>query len=101
MGAVENLGLVICPIATGAMREASGSYDCCMLLFAGFNVGAFVVALALRIVDGRKGGRLNMGLKELNQFDLEKKLHMTRYRYRYSEIIDCEEDHHHQVATTA
>ena len=60
---VQNVGLCLVPLLIGKLRVATNGYLVPMIVFASFGVLAFILSLALKVEDRRKG----YGLEEPNK----------------------------------
>ena len=61
---VQNIGLCLVPLLIGKLREATGAYFVPELVFASFGVIAFVLAIALKAEDVKKGYGLELPNKK-------------------------------------
>ena len=61
---VQNIGLCLVPLLIGKLRVATDSYVVPMIVFASFGVLAFLLSLALKIEDKRKGYGLELPNKK-------------------------------------
>lgn len=61
---VQNIGLCLVPLLIGKLREATGAYFVPELVFASFGVVAFVLAIALKAEDVKKGYGLELPNKK-------------------------------------
>ncbi|OQX83421.1 MFS transporter [candidate division KSB1 bacterium 4484_87] len=55
---IQNIGLFTFPLAVGAIRDATGSYNPAMIMFAGLGVLGFIFAIWLKFLEGKAGGYL-------------------------------------------
>ena len=61
---VQNVGLCLVPLLIGKLRVATNGYLVPMIVFASFGVLAFVLSLALKVEDKRKGYGLELPNKK-------------------------------------
>jgi predicted MFS family arabinose efflux permease len=61
---VQNIGLCLVPLLIGKLRVATNGYLVPMIVFASFGVLAFLLSLALKIEDKRKGYGLELPNKK-------------------------------------
>ena len=61
---VQNIGLCLVPLLIGKLRVATNSYVVPMIVFASFGVLAFLLSLALKVEDKRKGYGLELPNKK-------------------------------------
>ncbi|MBQ4509030.1 MAG: MFS transporter [Paludibacteraceae bacterium] len=61
---VQNIGLCLVPLLIGKLRVATGGYLVPMIVFASFGVIAFLLALALKVEDKKKGYGLELPNKK-------------------------------------
>ena len=61
---VQNIGLCLVPLLIGKLRVATNGYLVPMIVFASFGVIAFLLSLALKIEDKRKGYGLELPNKK-------------------------------------
>ena len=61
---VQNIGLCLVPLLIGKLRVATDSYLVPMIVFASFGVLAFLLSLALKVEDKRKGYGLELPNKK-------------------------------------
>ncbi len=61
---VQNVGLCLVPLLIGKLRVATNGYLVPMIVFASFGVLAFILSLALKVEDRRKGYGLELPNKK-------------------------------------
>ena len=61
---VQNIGLCLVPLLIGNLRVATDGYLVPMIVFASFGVLAFLLSLALKVEDKRKGYGLELPNKK-------------------------------------
>ncbi|MBQ6789939.1 MAG: MFS transporter [Paludibacteraceae bacterium] len=61
---VQNIGLCLVPLLIGKLRVATDGYLVPMIVFASFGVLAFILSLALKVEDRRKGYGLELPNKK-------------------------------------
>jgi hypothetical protein len=61
---VQNIGLCLVPKLIGELRVATNGYTIPMIVFASFGVLAFILSLALKVEDKRKGYGLELPNKK-------------------------------------
>jgi len=52
---VQNVGLFLFPLAAGAIRDSTGTYNLAMVMFAGLGVLGLIFAIWLKIVEAKGG----------------------------------------------
>jgi nitrate/nitrite transporter NarK len=58
MTAIQNFGLATCPIANGALRDATHSYTASQIMFAAVGFCGLIFSILLLRADRHEGGRL-------------------------------------------
>ena len=64
---VQNVGLCLVPLLIGKLRVATNGYLVPMIVFASFGVLAFILSLALKVEDRRKGYGLELPNKKKDE----------------------------------
>jgi hypothetical protein len=61
---VQNIGLCLVPMLIGTLRVSTDGYVVPMIVFASFGVLAFLLSLALKVEDKKKGYGLELPNKK-------------------------------------